>query len=137
MYTTLIGFSDTTINATDGCYFMYDKGNVHAGNKNAGNVDALECWCASNATRTGYLINNSGNSDESFALGVGTVAATTWYRLKIVMTGSTRAEFYRNGTKVCDINTNVPSTAARATGAGFAQDPQAATGTGARVFDVD
>jgi hypothetical protein len=138
MYVAEIGFLDTTTeNQVDGCFFAYDKGNNITGSKNAGNVDALECWCAANSVRTGYLINATGNSDEAFALGTGTIVAGTFYRLKIVMTGTTRAEFYRNGTKVCDINTNIPSGSTRGTGFGFEMIPKASTGTGDRTMEVD
>ena len=137
-YVTLIGFFDTTTeNVVDGCYFAYDKGNVMTGGVNPSNVDALECWCASNSVRTGYLINGTGNSDESFPLGTGTIAAATYYRLKIVMTGTTRAEFYRNDTKVCDINTNIPSGSTRGTGFGFEMIPKASSGTGDRTLETD
>lgn len=138
-YASLVGFFDaaSTVNVTDGCYFAYDKGNFLTGGPNAGNVDALECWCASNGVRTKYLINATGNSDESFALGTGTVAAGTFYRLKVHIKNATRAEFYRNGTKVCDINTNLPTGTARRTGMGFGIFSNAATGTGARSIETD
>lgn len=125
-YAALIGFWDTAsaLDQVDGCYFLYDERNSAAGGQNASNVQALECVCAQNSTRTVYLINGSGNSDESFALGTGTVAAavapnTNIYTLEVKMTGTTRAEFYRNGTKVCDINTNIPNGTGRVTSAGF------------------
>ena len=138
-YVSIWGLTDNATstpvaNIVNGCYFAYDKGNVLTGNKNAGNVDAIECWCAAASTRTGYLINNTGNSDESFALGVGTIAAQTYHRYSIVTTAHTRAEFYRDGTKVCDINTNLPSTPLGVT---FGMFPQAATGTGDRHFILD
>lgn len=143
MYASIWGFTDTAatagvLNTVNGCYFAYDVGNNLTGNKNAGNVHALECWCASASTRTGYLINNTGNSDESFALGVGTIAAETYYGTKIVWS-STRAEFYRRTatgayTKVCDINTNMPGVGVAAT---FEQMPLAATGAGDRHFILD
>lgn len=137
MYVSVIGFFDTatTPAVTNGCYFAYDKGNAY-GTINASNVDALECRCidGSGGTHTEYLINSSGNSDESFPLGVGTVVAGTYYRLSIVMTAATRAEFYRNGVKVCDINTHLPTTGF---GFGFGQFPRASTGTGARSIETD
>lgn len=138
-YASLIGFFDspTTVNQTDGCYFAYDKGNFMTGGPNTGFVDALECWCASNGTRTKYLINATGNSDETFPLGTGTIVAGTFYRLKVHIKASTRAEFYRNGTKVCDINTNVPTGTTRRTGMGFSIFSNAATGTGVRNIETD
>lgn len=121
-YTLMVGLiSDVgVVNQNNGCYFMYDRGNVATGGPNSGNADKWSCWCADNGTRTKFLMASSGNSDESFALGDGAIAAATLpntniYTLKIVVTGTTRAEFYRNGTKVCNINTNLPSSDIRGT----------------------
>lgn len=139
MYLTQMGWL-ASVNVVDayGCFFAYDKGNVMTGNKNPSNVDALSCWCASpSGGRTGYLINATGNSDNSFPLGTGTVAANTWYRLGIVTTAGSKAEFYRNGVKVCEIaSTNMPSSA-EAVGDGFVQASRATTGTGSRAFEID
>lgn len=141
-YASLWGFTDTSAatpvgNVVNGCYFAYDKGNVLTAGPNSGNIDAVECWCANASTRTKYLINNSGNSDETFALGVGAIVAQTWYRYKIVWS-STRAEFYRatgaTYTKVCDINTNMPSAVVGPT---FTHLPLASTGTGDRHMSID
>lgn len=140
-YAALVGFSDsTTINVVDGCYFLYDRGNVATSGPNSGNADAWSCWCASNSTRTTYLINGSGNSDESFALGTAAVAALTLpstniQTLEVRMTGTTRAEFYVNSTKVCNINTNIPSGASRLTGAVFGIFKS--NGTTARTMAAD
>lgn len=115
-YAAYIGFGDvtTSINQVDGCGFLYDNQNVATNGANAGKVQNWECYCSSGSTRTVYLIAGSGNSDESFALGTAAVAALTLpstniQTLKVAMTGTTRAEFYVNGTKVCDINTHIPS----------------------------
>jgi hypothetical protein len=55
--------------------------------------------------------------------------------LKLVWTGTTRAEFYSGATKVCDINTNIPSGSTRLTGAGFGI--RKTTGTTTRNMDTD
>ncbi len=74
-----------------------------------------------NSARTTYLMDGSTTSDESFTTVNQPVAALTLpntniYTLKIVMTLATRAEFYINGTKSCDINTHVPSGSSRLSG---------------------
>lgn len=121
-YAVIVGFSDsTTINVTDGCYLLYDRGNAATGGPNTGNLDKFSCWCASNGTRTKYLMDGSTVSDESFTtvdspVGVMTLPNTNIYTLDVRMTGATRAEFYVNGTKRCNINTNIPTGATRLTG---------------------
>lgn len=140
-YALLVGFSDsTTVNVVDGCYFLYDRGNVATSGPNSGNADAWSCWCASNSTRTTYLINGSGNSDESFPLGTATVGALTLPStnidtLEVRMTGTTRAEFLVDGTKVCNINTNIPSGASRLTG--IVHGIFKSAGTTARTVSID
>lgn len=141
-YNVEIGFDDTqsAIDAVDGCYFLYDHNNVAAGGQNSGSADDLECVCAANSVRKIYLMAGAGNSDESFPLGTAPVAALTLpstniYTLEVKMTGTTRAEFFYNGTKMCDIATDIPSGAARLTGATM----QILNGNGAlsRTMDVD
>jgi len=121
-YAALVGFSDsTTINATDGCYLLYDRGNSATGGPNTGNADKWSCWCANNATRTKYLMDGTTVSDEAFTtvdspIAVVTFPDTNVYNAEIRMTGTTRAEFFVNGTKRCNITTNIPSGALRLTG---------------------
>lgn len=136
-YTSVIGFADAAFNPTDGCGFLYDATNSSSGGANSGKVQNLECYCASNGTRTYFLIAGSGNSNESFPLGTIAVVAGTFYNLSVKMTGTTRAEFYNGVTKVCDINTNVPSGTTRATGFGFAFESQSASGAAARTMETD
>jgi hypothetical protein len=121
-YGLMVGFSDsTTINVTDGCYFVYDRGNLAAGGPNTGNADKWSCWCASNGTRTKFLMDGVTVSDESFTTVDAPVAPLTLpdtniYTLEVRMTGSTRAQFYVNGTKRCNISTNIPTGSTRLTG---------------------
>lgn len=121
-YAVIAGFSDsTTINVTDGCYFLYDRGNAATGGPNTGNLDKFSCWCASNATRTTYLMDGVTVSDVSFMtvdspVAVITLPNTNIYTLEVRMTGATRAEFFVNGTKRCNISTNIPSGDTRLTG---------------------
>jgi hypothetical protein len=148
-YTTVIGFTDTanttSYDVTDGCYFLYDTQNVAAGGANSGKVQKLECACASNAVRTMYLMDGSTVSDESFTTVDATVAALTLpstniYHLKVVMTGTTRAEFFVDSggglTKRCDINTHIPSGSTRLTGAGVALQKTTGT-TNSRTVNSD
>jgi hypothetical protein len=60
--------------------------------------------------------------------------ADTWLDLEVRMTGATRAEFYSDGVKVCNINTNVPATT-QLTGAGFNHFKSAGTGSRGYRFD--
>jgi hypothetical protein len=130
LYGFWFGFHDTlsaTALATNGCYFQYN-----------GAVDTthLSCVCAAAGVRTTYQIAGVGNSDEAFPLGTATVAATTYMNLLVKMTGTTRAEFLYNGTKVCDINTHIP-TAANVTSPRIVLSTAQATGTGARNLFID
>lgn len=144
-YEFLVGFFDVTnaVNQTDGCYFLYDRGSVATapGSGTVSGGNNWQCWCASGSTRTAYTIGGSGNSDESFALGTAAVGAytapsTNIQTLEVRMTGTTRAEFFYNGTKVCNINTNVPTGgSARLTGHGMMMIKSA--GTTARTVDID
>jgi hypothetical protein len=108
-YTVIVGFHDTyaSANQVDGCYFLYDRGNVATSGPNSSNLNQWSIWCASNSTRSNAMAGASGN-----------ISAATWYRLKIVATGSL-STFYVNGTQVGTISSNVPTGHARGTNAGF------------------
>jgi len=141
-YATVVGFLDNSgaVNQVDGCYFLYDRGNVATSGPNTGNADKLSCWCASNSNRTTFLMDGTTVSNESFTTVNAPVAALTLpstniYSLEVRMTGTTRAEFFVNGTKSCNINTNIPSGATRLLGAGMLIIKSA--GTTARQVDVD
>ncbi len=137
MYTGIVGFASAAFNPQNGCYFAYDKGNQSTGGVNPTLLDRLSCNCAQTSTRTQFLINSTGNSDNAFPLGDGTVAAATWYRLKIVVTGTTKAEFYRNNVKVCEIATNLPTGSLEQTLPLHSMYSHATTGTGNRSMYVD
>lgn len=114
--TALVGFFDGTssISPTNGCYFLYDAANKATGGANSGLTQDLEAVCQTGGSRTVYLLNGSGNCDASFAKGTVTIAAVTWpsthvYNLKVVMTGTSEADFYENNTKVCEITSNIPA----------------------------
>jgi len=140
-YSLIAGFGDTAgVNQVDGCYFLYDRGNVATSGPNTGNADVWECWCAANSARTTFRMNGSDVSNESFTTVNQPVAAvslpnTNIFHLKLVMTGTTRAEFFVNGTKSCDINTNIPSGASRLTGVQVRATKSA--GTTSRNVDID
>lgn len=141
-YTLVTGFMDSggARNQTDGCFIAYDRGNAMTNGTNTSNLDKFSCWCAQNATRTTFLMDGSTVSNESFTTVNAPVAALTLpntniYTLRVKMTGTTRAEFYVNGVKSCDINTNIPNSATRATGfmIGFFRG----AATAARAVDID
>lgn len=142
-----VGLADTnnSINLTNGCGFLYDRGNTATGGTNTSNEADWECVCANNGTRTIYVMDGTATSDESFKtvaapLGVITFPGTNnWFSLKIVITPGTRAEFYvANGSgyvKSCDISTNLPSTSSRAVGPLFLHIKSA--GLNSRVLYLD
>ncbi len=103
-YQITVGHSDnaTSVAATDGVYFLYDEGGVHAGSTASPNWQIVT---SSNGTRT---IANTGVA----------VSTTTFADLEIrINDNSTEARFYINGTEVTGspITTNIPSGTARAT----------------------
>lgn len=126
-YAALTGFaaSDSSINPTDGCYFLYDEGNVATDGCNSGNAHKLQAFAVSGSTRTRVLLD--GTSQDG-ACGAGaittcdtTVAAvsgnsTGWRTLKVVMNGTDSCEFYVNDQLCTTLTTNIP-TATTATGA--------------------
>lgn len=141
-YAQLVGFADSSsaVDIVDGCYFLYDSQNVATSGPNSGKVQKLSCWCASNSARTAFLMDGTTVSNESFTTVNAPVAALTLpstniYHLKVVMTGTTRAEFFVNGTKSCDINTNIPSGSTRLTGVTALLIKNA--GTTARTSNID
>ncbi len=54
-------------------------------------------------------MDGSTVSDASFTTVSAPVVANTYVHLKLVLTGTSTAEFYYNGVKSCHISTNVPS----------------------------
>jgi hypothetical protein len=147
-YAATIGFTDAiTINQVDGCWFQYDNQNVATapgtGNANSATTDKLECWCAANSTRTGYIMDGTTVSDGSFTTVNTPVAALTYpstnlMRGRIVMTGA-KAEFYIDSgsgfTKRCEITSNIPNATARATG--YNANIVKSAGTTSRILAVD
>jgi len=89
------GFTDgINVEGTDGCYFKYTD-TVNSGK--------WQGFCVSNGT--------------SSTCDVGTsVAAATWYRLTVVVTGTATADFQIAGTTGCTVSTNIPSATGRETG---------------------
>ena len=137
---SLHGFFDTNgADQVDGCYFAYDNGqNATApgtGNRGASGVDKWQCWCSSNSVRTAYLMDGTIVSQGSFTTVNTPLTQDVWQRLKIVVTGTTSAEFYVDGTKRCHINTNIPATSARLSGAGHLWRKQ--FGTTSRMLNID
>lgn len=146
-YADVIGFGDTVsaVNQVNGCFFLEDRlpvatapgtGTVTAGSTN------LQCRCCSGSTCTGYTMDGAITSQEGFTTVATPIAALTLpstniYRMRVVITGTTRAEFYVDSgsglTKRCDINTNLP-TASRID---HVFNIVKSAGTTSRDFDVD
>ncbi len=142
-YSYFLGFADTisSINNANGCGFYYDRGNVATNGANSGNADKMQCSCANGGVRTFYLLAGSGNSDNSFPLGTVSVGALTLpstniMKLKVVMTGTTTAEFYSAGVKVCEINTHIPTGGSTKLMGAMMRMIKSA-GTTSRTVDVD
>lgn len=148
MYAALVGFFDGggSISPSNGCFFMYDAGNVSTLGNNSSKVQNLEATCVTGGSHTTYLLNGSGNCDASFVKGTVAATALTYpntgiQHLKVVMTGHTEADFYTvNGiiaTQVCKITTNIPATTSVPVGMQLLFASEAAAGTGARQMDTD
>jgi len=103
------GFGDTppALLQANGCGFLYDERNVSGAN--SGNLNKLIAYCCDASTCTYDLLDGSNACDESFTSVDTPVVADTWMRLSVRTTGTTRVEFYVDGTKRCGINTNLPS----------------------------
>lgn len=140
-YGVILGFFDTSnaFNQVDGCWFMYDDGHrataPGTGNRGSTGDDKWQCWCASNSTRTGYKMDGSVVSDGSFTTVSAPLTAATAQRLEIRMTGASQADFYVNGTKSCQITTNIPTGTSRTSRAGHTVFNH--TGTTNRFYYVD
>lgn len=96
-YRVKIGFGDSTSGAfVDGAWFDY--------------TDA--------ATGAVWTINTIANSATTAANTATTVAAATWYRLRIAYEAGVGVHFYINGTETSNspINTNLATTSARGFG---------------------
>jgi hypothetical protein len=113
-----IGFNDTGAfdgggACTDGAYFRYNRG-----------VNGVN-WQTLTTSNTSATTTNTSTA----------IVAATYYRLTIVVTGSTQVDFYVNGTKIDTIISNIPSGAGRQTGPLLKIDKIA--GTGASSLTVD
>ncbi len=139
-YAAIIGFGDVHTlppNQVDGCFFLYDRTVVTTAPGTGtitSNSNNLQCWCSSNSVRTGYTMDGAIVSQGSFTTVAAPVAALTLpntniMTLSIRMTAATKAEFYYNGVKSCEITTNIPSTDTRITGP-YMQISKNASGSG-------
>lgn len=141
-YTVEIGMLDTfnSVDITDGCYVVYDHSNLltapGTGAGNTGNKDDLECWCAANSVRTGYVMDGTIVSGASFTTVAAPVAAGAWLNTSIQPNAAgTSVDFLVGGVKSCVITTNIPTGANRYTnyGVNFVKN----AGTNLREVDVD
>lgn len=94
-YTYYVGFGGTSTagDMVNGVYFQY--------------IDSASTF---------WQIKTSTNSVRTTNTTTTTVVASTWYKLKIVVTDATSASFYINDTLVGSISTNIPSAVTRETG---------------------
>jgi hypothetical protein len=121
-YQITVGHSDnaTGVAATDGVYFLYDEGGVHAGSTASAN---WQCVTSSNGTRT-------------FTTTSVPVSTSVFADMEIrVNDNSSSAEFYLNGTLVATHTTNIPSGTARATN--LNAQIYKTIGTTARTMQID
>lgn len=143
VYLTEVGFIDTLSgNQVDGCFFLYDRSNGATNGSNAGHAANWECVCSSNSTRTVYLMAGTGSGssgDGGFSLGSALASAPSpfWANLEVDMTAASKAEFYYNGVKSCEIRTNIPSGTSRPTGFGALHFQFATSGFGISSLKVD
>lgn len=144
-YIALVGFIDSNVAAQgDGCYFAYDERNNMRTPVNPTNANKLSCYCSSSAADTAFIMNGVAVSSGSFTTVDTTLTALTYppsgtmfRRLRVVMTGTSLAEFFVDGVKSCQINTNIPSTGTARTGAGVFIRKGGTAGTASRSIDVD
>ena len=100
---------------TDGCFFRYTNG--------------------TNSNRWQAICENNGT--QSVCNSTSTPAANTWYRLTVEVdsTGSA-ADFYVNGTNICTVNSQIPTSAGRNVSTNVTAIKSVGTGT-AVTMDVD
>lgn len=123
-YQLLVGLFDTTTaaNQTDGVYFLYDEGGVSTGSTAAAYWQTVTSAASARTFNTG--------------LTQITLAATTWYTLKIVVNAAgTQADFYINGTLVGSTTTNIPTGIVNTTGLGVFMIKSVGTTTASVIFD--
>lgn len=100
--------------SADGCYFRYSDG-INSGK-----------WQGVCVESTGALSTCDTGT---------TVAATTWYRLTVVVTGTSTADFRINGTSACTVNTGIPESTGEETN--FGTSINKTVGTTARELQID
>lgn len=117
----LFGFYDaTTMNQTDGIYFLYDEGGVSTGSAASAN---WQCVTVSNSNRT-------------FTTTSTAVSSTNFQRLSIeVNAAGTSVDFKIDGTTVATHTTNIPTGNARLVSYGYQLIKS--IGTGARTVRTD
>lgn len=114
-YIVKVGFSDSfSLSGTDGAFFEFSD-NVNSGK--------FRCYTVSNGSQT--------TADSGI-----TVAANTWYRLRIeISRTASNAVFFINESQVASITTNIPSGDSR--GTGFMTYILKSAGTTSRTLIVD
>lgn len=120
-YAALFGFYDaTTMNQTDGIYFLYDEGGVSTGSAASAN---WQCVTVSNSNRT-------------FTTTSTAVSSTDFQRLAIeVNAAGTSVDFKINGATVATHTTNIPTGNSRIVTYGYQLIKS--IGTNSRTVRVD
>lgn len=144
-YATWWGFGDTVtaVNQTNACMFLYDERQAASapttGSRSPAGTQALNCYCSAAGVRTEYPIDGSTVSDASFTTVAYTVGAVTWssntnvMHLKVVVTGTSEADFYINGTLSCKITSHIPTGGTGAIMAGL----RSVSSNIDRLWDID
>lgn len=132
----------SSANQTDGCGFLYDRGNVVTSGDNSGHASVWECYCANNGSRTVFRMDGSRVSDASFTTVNAPIAALTtpsssnMDALQLIQT-STEADFYYHGTLSCKITTNLPGASTRVMGVIFEMLKTTGAGATSTLAEVD
>lgn len=123
-YALVMGLFDTATaaNQVDGVYFLYDEGGVSTGSTAAGYWQTV----------------TSSNSSRTFNTGLTqiTIAANTWYKLKIVVNAAgTSVGFYVDDVLVATHTATIPTGTARVLGAGWLLIKSVGTTARTALFD--
>lgn len=111
--------SESAVDQTNGCYFLYDEGNVATGGCNSGNTHKLEAFSVNSSTRTRVILDGTSQDGACSAGAITTCDATLaavsgnstgWVDLSVVMNGTTSCEFYVGTTLCATLTNNIPST---------------------------
>lgn len=133
-----------TVDQTNGCFLVYDRGNVATGGCNTSNLAKWGAFCCDNGTCTRALLDGSSQDGACGAGAIATVDSpvtaatlpnTGIDHLRIYGTPSA-VNFEINGTLRATFTTNIPSTSDRTSGAGGGIFKSAGTTSRTSYLDV-